>query len=391
MNLHKIRIALALCVLLVVAVAPSLITDTGARMVTAGIVTIGIAAAMFQAGKVSRNNIAAEDGRNSAEVPATDTDLKPVVGFLQNKALTIPILTAQLSEVTEETERAALEIGERFMDIVSRARSQASRAVNAVVEFAGTDGEEKESLMDFSREALTSIMENLHCVTRVVNETLHDMEKITETMANIDTVVTEIEYIADQTNLLALNASIEAARAGESGRGFAVVADEVRKLAGRSTIAATEIQKLVRSVDSEVGVIRHRTEESIATTEKRSTESEKIMSDTLGRFNELMNGIHAELDYLAGETESLARDIGGIIVSMQFQDITRQRIEHVIEPLQEMKSECEKMALSLEQGVLPGHGETKDLAWLEGIYTMESERKVLRETEPCNHGNIELF
>ncbi len=301
---------------------------------------------------------------------------------LSEHTKTIPVLNNQLKDVIDETEAAALNIGERFADIVSQARRQAAQAEAAVNKFSG-NGDGTEDLVGLSRKALAEVTGRMKGIGGLARQTLKDMEIILSEAGNIRDIIGQIEYIADQTNLLALNAAIEAARAGEHGRGFSVVADEVRKLSLKSAEAVDEIRRRVLKVEADIRGIYEKTEQNTTATNMLSTEAETVVHETLGKIDNAMSNTREQITMLTRETESLAQDIGKILVSMQFQDITRQRIEHVIEPLSAVRTEIEDLCRSLgDMHERLEHDErpTENAAVLEQMYTMESERRVMRET-----------
>jgi methyl-accepting chemotaxis protein len=295
---------------------------------------------------------------------------------LQARSQHIPVLINQLTDVTEHTESAALDIGDRFLNIVKRARNQASEASKAFKTLANDS--DSETLTDISKKSLVGVIESLQGATAVTQQTLIDLNTIINASEKANEMVNEIGSIADQTNLLALNAAIEAARAGEHGRGFAIVADEVRKLSDRSHVAADEIRRVITGIGQESQDIYTKAEHSANETQATAITASEVVDDTLKKIDGTIIGIRSQLDGLTGETESLAQDISEIVVSMQFQDITRQRIEHVITPLLEFKSELE--AIVRGESVKITINTDSDSKGLEKMYTMESERKVLQKT-----------
>jgi len=371
----KIRIA----GIVLLAALPALISDQMFR-ITASVLCYG--AAVYLVFGVIKKLSAALVQRHHEEQEkqsiAFDEVAQPLSAHLDANIQVIPVLTGQLKEVTEQTEQAALDMGEKFMTIVGRARKQAENASGALASMGAAGGEA--SLVQVTRQTFAEVMGSLEALTSSAVQTQKDLSVVTSDATSIKKIVSEIEYIAQQTNLLALNAAIEAARAGESGKGFSVVADEVRKLSDRSNTAADKIKKLIIKIEADMVAMNQKTEQNTAENTAKSTGAGRAVEEALTALDAVMVEAKGRLDGLKTETESLAKDISGIIVSMQFQDITRQRIEHVIEPLTKLREEMEA-ALTQLSGLnrsIHEHKREMDASWLEKMYTMESERAVMK-------------
>lgn len=373
--------------ILLITILPSLITNGGYRSIAAAAAYFLAACLGFLLIRQRLNSLNAEhiieEKEHLSEIEASIT---PVTRFLNDRAQLIPVFTNQLADVIQMTETAALEVTDKFMAIVERARGQADKSSGALSSFSGDDNEG--DLVNASKSALLEVIGNLQELTVAANKTLSEMEIMKRDAGSIKKIIEELEYVADQTNLLALNAAIEAARAGEHGRGFAVVAEEVRKLSDRSNLAADEIRKLITKVEADISSVYITTKASASDGSRKSAEAGEIVEGALKRMDVAVSTAKGQLNELAAETGALAKDISGIVISMQFQDMARQRIEHVIEPLLRLKSELEEMSQkekSLDKKIHEWEG-SSGLAELERMYTMESERETARKAlQPANN------
>ena len=168
-------------------------------------------------------------------------------GLSQEQLSAIQETSATMEEMGASIDTIAIQAREQD-ELCQRNSSSMERLGGIIRRFQGISGEVDQS----SRETLTTARSS----EGELSAAIEGIQRIQESGAKIQEIVTVINDIADRTNLLALNAAIEAARAGEEGRGFSVVADEVGKLAEMSSSNARQIERLIESnrVDIEQGV-----------------------------------------------------------------------------------------------------------------------------------------
>lgn len=378
-RLHVIELLILIAVLPVVFVA--LRAKAQARR---GVAALGVI------GKMTHSELSNVEVRHNA-----------VRDELRSCKPNIEVMQKQIGDSLAESDLEVSKVIEQIAVLIEKSTSQREHIRRSIQ--SGKDlTENTHARVESNKETIAAIESQLEKQTGELRSNYERIQNLAKEVGALTPLIKVITSIAKQTSLLALNAEIEAARAGKTGRGFAVVAFEVRKLAVLSTQAAADIGTRINATCARVYA---EMEEVKSTIEKHmASETMSHLIDELGHMqkeftvnSELLLEVIGEVD--ANYQESVHR-LSQALGHIQFQDVMRQRMEHVQAALIEMGEHLLLLSFNADDPSWDGSLETtfqKILAGHFDKYRMASQavthRAVSGGSQISDHSrpSIELF
>jgi methyl-accepting chemotaxis protein len=314
--------------------------------------------------------------------PISAIDRTEAIGFLEDwlglsavQKRALEALVNEIDIVSGDVESNVVGLSANFQNIAVAARDQSaivSQLASNVhdVEYGGA----KVPLSQIAGSLSDTLSDMVGKVIQVSSRGMtmvYSLDKVLDELKSIESCIAQIDKINRQTNLLALNAKIEAARAGDAGRGFAVVAEEVRDL-------ARTVNDLSSTIGQQIGSIGAGLRESYAMLQEIATtdmSSENLEANS--RINTMMqslveqnNRVSDVLDKTAVGAEKIAGDVAAAIVSMQFQDRTKQRLQNVNDVMRVLAGAIADLRVNCEHAVADERSnEDVDHDWLHQMIT----------------------
>jgi methyl-accepting chemotaxis protein len=269
-------------------------------------VTIGILVARQVAKPLQQVQAVIEavaDGDLTRRVEINSKDEIGAVANALNRTMDSMTEVLGLASTSQEASASVQEVAStanQFSSTLDLMNSNA-QAMNETVQGVSRQADE-------GTRAIADIIEKMRGLQENTQRMAEQVSSLGSLSDQIGLIANTISSIAEQTNLLALNAAIEAARAGEHGRGFAVVAGEVRELAEQSAKATTDIESLIRQIQSGISTTVQGISEGSAQAENALSsvnQSSKVLNEILAAIE--------EIDYQVNElSASLAEiNLGG--------------------------------------------------------------------------------
>ena len=286
------------------------------------------------------------------------------------------------SSVSEETEAAAHSLISRLQTV--------DASVCDLLEYMDNSYKSVLTIVERTEEGIN---DNRRVIGAFLERRNEDIAASEARLGNIESMAAElasatksIRGIAHQTNMLALNATIEASRAGEFGAGFAVVALEVKTLAKLSDKAAQDIGLGIESLRSAI----HESMVSLVGDRIKSEQAELgSVSTSIGALTQQTEKLIAfELEMLSkvqSESASIGDSVVQLIGSIQFQDVTRQRLDHLNKLSDLARQQLLQISAAMKSGFVV------NLPNIDGLAAAAEEEGPSPPRREVNGAMIELF
>lgn len=237
-----------------------------------------------------------------------------------------------IRQLAENSEEQFLDTGSKLQSFLTKSKDLSKAASNTA-----------ESISDIIlKKSITEINLLLgqfgQSLTESVDEIGTDKEELLSILSNVAHIIEGLEgfrKIVKHLRMLGISTKIESARLGDDDKGFNTLAENVEKLSNMISEKATAIHSKAALLQMEVIKTTKELEKLETSQKQQANVLVTNTTQTIGRLEKTYRDSSLKIDEIAKSSGEVSKNIGGIVTSIQFHDITRQQMEHVNEALEE--------------------------------------------------------
>ena len=264
----------------------------------------------------------------------------------------------ELQALGNSTEGEFLSIGEKLQGFYQRA-GDISKISSTVAQLMSGDK------LGAAIEGFRNVVDRMKRLEGESRRNTKILRDVLEYIARLDRHVDGFRKTTQHLRVLCVSTRIESARLGDRSADFESLADEVGKLSSEIENRCFQLLASSNSLSHLIGQVLARVLD-LETTQQ--TQAGIVFENTMSSLESLLKK-HALSATSAGEIstryEAVSQRIGQIVLSMQFHDITRQRIEHVqqaLAGLYPLKQSAGNAGQLQDRGFLFGDGQKRKAA-----------------------------
>ena len=246
----------------------------------------------------------------------------------------LEMLSESVEEVIGLTENAVTEISKNFRVVVAKAHEQTEAAMSIL---QGGEGQRSGvlSLPEFIKaydSQLQNVTTHMSGFSAAADDLANHQKRVTEHAKVMEETIDGLRNMASQISRIALDSSVAMTSQTLSSRDFIEMTDRIRAISGEAHELTRKTRQGLDAIGDEVRQGNKRTTQ-VADAARRAVE---VARSEIGTLNEATiaqtRQIEVTLKRINDLSVEIQKDINQIIIAMQFQDITRQKLERVHKP-----------------------------------------------------------
>lgn len=258
----------------------------------------------------------------------------------------------QIRQTMEESEAAVLSIARGFGDIVSKTQKQTAIAKRLLTLDEHILDKKQTTQAGSYDSLLLRFSENMAEFSTDIQKIVENQKTIADHTNKLNDVVDELSDLATKVSRIALDGSIAMTSQVQSAQAFIEMTDRIRGISER----ANELTRRTRlGLDGIRDEIRTSRKQTVVAAEKVAS-AIQLVSGEIKTLNAKSATRIAEVDAAITQINEIgdhvAKDIGNIVIAIQFQDINNQRLANlrqstlggVRESLNRLEAESQKLA-----------------------------------------------
>jgi methyl-accepting chemotaxis protein len=252
-----------------------------------------------------------------------------------NSRSSIEEVATHVDDVISYSEKSIIDVSKNFINVTRKTRRQVDHALGLLERTRGGVDTKSESrslpeLVEAYEVMARQVVESLGRISETSQQLERRHEQVRENLKHIDTLLDQLSAHDSQIGMLALNTSVAA---GGAGADFVSVSDQIRTISLESKALTRDIRRTLEEVRGQSqethGAVRQAVQQARDAASSAEAESGKLKAGMLDNSRALEQTL-AQISALGNEIQA---DINNIIVALQFQDITQQKLQRLKHPM----------------------------------------------------------
>lgn len=194
------------------------------------------------------------------------------------------------------------------------------------------------TLVNQIQNILNGLLDELKDCRDIITDNAANMGSSTDEITTLSQICTGLTKIGRFLNIVGMNIDVESCRSMESKNMFHGFGGEVKELAHKIVGIADRIDVDSTAVQSKriSGVSTVKT--SLQELSTLSSSGEKSVRHAMDEVERLTQFSYTTLENAATHSQAIQKQVGDIVMAIQFHDIVRQKLEHVISAFEDCKT-----------------------------------------------------